>query len=113
MKPLIEMITDEVQIKCENQALKVVQSVGFNVDKERLEKALMDSRSFYNEGYEDAKKEYEKPPMKPIETEWNDYLCPHCKDRLYNGYFIGINDYKFCYSCGGKLERIEGVNYVD
>lgn len=60
MKPLIEQITNQIKFEYDNGVLKAVQNVGFNVDKERLAKALMDSRSFYNEGYEDAKKKYDK-----------------------------------------------------
>ena len=59
MKALIKQISDEIKYSYENHILTAVQNVGFDIDKERLEKALVDSRSFYNEGYEDARQKYE------------------------------------------------------
>ena len=75
MKPLIEKITDEIKFEYDNGVLKSVQSIGFNVDKERLTKALMDSRSFYNEGYEDAKEKYEQKWI-PCRDRLPDELVP-------------------------------------
>lgn len=59
MKPLITVLEDRIKYDYENNILKAVQSVGIDVDKERLAKALIDSRSFYDEGYADAKAKYE------------------------------------------------------
>ena len=67
MKPLITIIQDRMKYDYENNILKAVQSVGIDVDKERLAKAIIDSRSFYNEGYADAKAKYENALNKACE----------------------------------------------
>lgn len=79
MKPIIELIYDEPEFKidAENMIYEAVQNIGINFDKDRLVKALIDSRSFYEEGYADAKKKYdkkwipcsEKPPEEKRPTE--------------------------------------------
>ena len=60
MKSIIETIETDVRMQYENGVLKAVKNVGFNIDKERLTQALVDSRSFYDEGYRDAKLEYKR-----------------------------------------------------
>lgn len=59
MKPIITEVLDEIKFHHDNGILRAVQNVGIDVDKERLTKALVDSRSFYNEGYEDARQKYD------------------------------------------------------
>lgn len=60
----------------ENNILKAVQSVGIDVDKERLAKALIDSRSFYDEGYADAKAKYENALDKACWLLEENFCCP-------------------------------------
>ena len=67
MKPLVKIIKDQMKYEYENNILKAVQNIGIDVDKKRLEKALMDSRSFYDEGYADAKAKYENALEKACE----------------------------------------------
>lgn len=63
MKPIIDIILEGMNVTIENEVLEACVKVGINVDKERLEKALICSEQFYveeyNEGYEQAKKELE------------------------------------------------------
>ena len=79
MKPIIEYITDEIKLKydADNMIYQAVQNVGINVDKERLVEALRNSRCFYEEGYEDAKRKYEK---KWIPCSWR---MPNKNDWYY------------------------------
>jgi hypothetical protein len=60
-KSPIELIAGNLQTRIENDAVKVVQSYGFNVDKAELEKALKYDRDQYDKGYADARKKYERP----------------------------------------------------
>ena len=50
----INQILGEVQNEYENNCLKVVQSYGFDVNKEELAKALMYDRNQYEKGYRDG-----------------------------------------------------------
>jgi hypothetical protein len=54
MKPIINQIVGQLNIEYENCVMKAVQSVGFDVDKDRLAQALVDAQKFYFEGYTDA-----------------------------------------------------------
>ena len=54
----IELIFDELKTKIENDCVEAVQHYGFNIDKDQLLRALKESKSFYDEGYADAKKEF-------------------------------------------------------
>jgi hypothetical protein len=54
MKPIITQIVGQLHTEYENGVMKAVQSVGFDVDKERLAQALNDAQKFYTEGYNDA-----------------------------------------------------------
>lgn len=60
-KSPIELIAGNLQTRIENDAVKVVQSYGFNVDKAELEKALKYDRGQYDKGYADARMKYERP----------------------------------------------------
>ena len=52
----IELIAGNLQTQIENDAVKVVQSYGFNVDKAELEKALKYDRGQYDKGYAAGRK---------------------------------------------------------
>lgn len=55
---MIESISDHITEKIENELLvKVTTTVGFDVDKEELLKALKYDRGQYDKGYDDAKSE--------------------------------------------------------
>lgn len=51
MQPIIELMYSQMRMEQENEVMKAVQSVGVNVDKERLIQALTDAQKFYSEGY--------------------------------------------------------------
>ena len=50
----INEILGEMQITYENECMKVVQSVGFDVNKEELTKALQYDRNQYEKGHKDG-----------------------------------------------------------
>ena len=54
MKPIIETIQKQLTMSFEEGVVKAVQEVGIVVDKKRLEKALYDAKSFYEEGFNDG-----------------------------------------------------------
>lgn len=101
----ISMTVKEIQRQFDDECVKVVQEYGFNIDKDRLQKAITDSRSFYDEGYRDAKRIFERRPGKWICTvkssfpqyEPDEYRCSIC-----NG--IGYKLDKFCKHCGADME---------
>ena len=92
----IEMFTREIIDKVEDGAVKAVQAVGFNVDKEELEKALIADRHRYEMAYQ-----------RGYEARSNDIIrCKDCKH--YNGMPCGIvvycnTAYDFC----SRAERKE------
>ena len=53
--PITQIVSD-MQMGYENGVLKAVQSVGFNVNKKELTKALLYDREQYQKGYEDGLK---------------------------------------------------------
>lgn len=55
MEAIIKNIVGDMIANMENECVKVCQSYGFDVDKERLTQALTDARKFYDEGYRDGK----------------------------------------------------------
>jgi len=56
----ITQILSEMQTVYEDECLKAVQRVGFDVNKEELAKALVYDRGQYEEGYADAVTEFEQ-----------------------------------------------------
>ena len=56
---IVSDVVSSIEQENEKRIYKAVQSVGIHVDKKQLEKALCNAKSFYNDGYEDAKKRYE------------------------------------------------------
>ena len=57
-KSPIELVAGNLQTQIENDAVKVVQSYGFNVDKAELEKALKYDRDQYEKGYAAGRNEH-------------------------------------------------------
>lgn len=54
MEPIITKVLGQMRIEHENGMVRAVQDVGFNVSKDRLQKALTAARAFYEEGYRAA-----------------------------------------------------------
>lgn len=99
----IELIAHEVQTKIEHDAVKVVQSYGFNVDKKELEKALKYDRNQYEKGYADARKIYESPHGKWIPNGNSKYInygrhCSLC------GRDVEFSE-NFCPKCGADMRE--------
>ena len=98
MEPIIRAIVTESTAQMEDDCLKVCQSYGFDVNKERLQQALTDARKFYEEGYEAGKRaqmhwidanEQVPPDEKPV-------LCHYGFDHGYGinpMTFIGVLSY--------------------
>ena len=112
MKPIIEIIQKDLKMQVEGAVIKAVQECGVNVDKERLEKALYDARSFYREGYCDG---YEagcqdgaakNPP--PLHGKWLNRMngnatCSVCGLRSKAVYDLD-NEQHYCGHCGAKMD---------
>lgn len=56
-KSPIEIVIGQMQTEQENNIFRAVQSVGINVDKEELIRALQYDREQYNKGYKDGLEE--------------------------------------------------------
>lgn len=67
------MILGGMQTQLEDECMKVVQSCGFNVEKEELKAALMYDREQYSKGYADG---YNKAI-----DEYVNRLCYHCIEQ--------------------------------
>lgn len=101
MEPIIKVLVTEMQTKIEDDCLKVCQSYGFDVDKERLRQALTDAKAFYDEGYDAGRKS-----KKRRRGQWVDGDCSECgyprptDDRVD---YISEEDCRFCYHCGADM----------
>lgn len=95
-KSPIELIAGNLQTQIENDAVKVVQSYGFNVDKAELEKALKYDRDQYDKGYADARMKYERPT-----GHWREfYDCINCSECDYTWRHFKTD---FCPTCGADM----------
>ena len=94
-KSPIELIAGNLQTQIENDAVKVVQSYGFNVDKAELEKALKYDRNQYDKGY--AAGSRNAPRWIPIGERLPDYMDnilitfqkPNREPLVYRAVYIG------------------------
>lgn len=98
----IEGIVSNVQMNYEDGIIKAVQSVGFNVNKEELAKALMYDRRQYEKGFTDGRPK--KGNWIPIERgekgySAGDFRCSVCgsPNKCYC-----LTPY--CCSCGARME---------
>ena len=100
----IRRISEELIEKQEGQVLQAIYEQGITVNKEELIKALAYDRHQYEQGYEDAKREYKAP-----EGEWEDHSeegyveCPFC-EHLTNCE-DNIDELHYCWNCGAKLKK--------
>lgn len=114
MKPIIELIYDEPKFKidAENMIYEAVQNVGVNFDKDRLVKALIDSRSFYEEGYAEAKKKYDKkwiPCSEKLPNDDTEVLACNVHGDIYMLRFKGDMEYCEDYWIDEKEEIKEDI----
>lgn len=88
----------------ENMMFAVNQTVGYDVDKQELIKALNYDRNQYHIGFEDARKMYERP-----KGEWllighddtcNFYRCSFCGYEEHDNFTKHNN---FCPDCGADM----------
>lgn len=112
MRPLIEIIEDDVKITMDDQIMRAVKNVNIIVDKERLVKALEDSRSFYNEGYAAAKERYENkwiPVEEGLPSQWEEVLVTTKADYVQEVRFSNIDGCNY-WECRDGC--ISGDDYV-
>jgi len=81
----IHKIQQEMETQFEDNVLKAVQKVGISIDKPQLERAILDAKSFYKDGFQDAKKEVAEKIKYAIKTEYCDVIgsCEVCKESIY------------------------------
>ena len=103
---IIGDVVTSMEEENEKMIYKAVQSVGIDVDKKQLEKALLNAKSFYIDGYKDAKKQYERkwtPVSEGLPKLGQEVLC-YCQAEIYDvlrytedGWF---KDAEHCYMDG-------------
>lgn len=71
----IHAIQEQIQMEYEDNVLKAVQKVGISVDKPQLERALLDAKSFYDDGYKDGKMLLELVYKKLQALIYSDFDC--------------------------------------
>jgi hypothetical protein len=108
-EPMIEIIQGNLQTQLEGEIMRVVRSVGVNVDKEELIKALAYDRQQYEKGYADAKEEYQRPHGK-----WTaDHRCTNCGEYALSAWALPpVKDPEsacyyhtiYCPWCGATME---------
>lgn len=74
----VNQILGEMQTTYENECIKYVQSVGFDINKEELTKALIYDRNQYEKGHKDG---YENAIEKYMAA-----LCDKCVDKRNESY---------------------------
>lgn len=94
---IIGDVVTSIEKEKEKMVYKAVQSVGIDVDKEQLEKALFNAKSFYIDGYKDAKKQYQPKWIKtdiiqypetypsPFQEVWETDEYGNVTHRAYGG----------------------------
>jgi len=100
----IEIVCGEMKNQLENDVYSVVQSYGIKIDKEELIKALEYDRNQYQQGYTDAKEEFERKKGKWIEDEtgYGFWTCSVC--GFVSEAFGADILYHYCPSCGAYLK---------
>ena len=93
MKPIINQIIGQMHTEYENEVMRVVQSYGFDVDKDRLSQALHDANRFYMEGYNDAMRNPNRVEV---------VRCKDCK---------AMNEDKFCCAWEGFVRENDFCSY--
>ena len=95
----------EINKAVEGEIMKAVVKVGVDVDKERLLKALMDAKSFYEEGYADGKRNsvvhgrWENITIAVVDTTGYCGVCG--KQAVWRS---RNKPYAICPNCGAKMD---------
>ena len=94
-KSPIEIVSEEITTKLEDEVMTVVERYGIFVDKQELIRALKNDRSQYDKGYADGKysRYYEEVAPYRVGKRWH---CGNCSMAI--GRF-----WKFCQNCGIKI----------
>ena len=87
----------------DNLMYMVNQSIGYKIDKEELQKALNYDRDQYNKGYEDAKRQYQRPKSRWLTVSLGRVLCENC--TYVNDPWFKYFDY--CPNCGADMKEDE------
>ena len=93
---ITENITRDITNKTDGTLVEYVHTVGFDVNKEELVKALAYDRNQYEKGYADGRVDRDAEIVRCKECKWYDISSPygtvipdayHCKvnDRFYAG----------------------------
>ena len=108
-KSPIEIIYSGLQTQLEGEVMRAVQSVGVNVDKDELLKALEYDRQQYEKGYADAKEECQRPTGRWEQATgfWDDDCLWKCSACGCEWCFIegtpAENGTNYCPNCGAKM----------
>ena len=89
----IDVIYSQMQTKYEGEVLKAVQSVGINVNKEELIKALDYDREQYRKGYQDALPKW-IPCSERLPEENKEYFITW-KTSISKTNYISIADFDY------------------
>ena len=97
MEAIIKNIVGDMIANMENECVKVCQSYGFDVDKERLTQALTDARKFYDEGFRDGKAAARAEIVRCKDCKHWKKDCPGCTDFVGRcglaNYMVGATGY--------------------
>jgi len=87
MKSIIDLYYEDAAAKLDGEILSAVHKVGIHVDKDRLLKALTDTRAFYDEGFADGQAAQQK--WIPV------------AERLpeKSGWYLVVTDFGDCRGC--------------
>ena len=108
-KSPVDLFYDKVHYELEKEldstVTKAIQTVGINVDKEELIKALQYDRGQYEKGYKDGVASLRQRGMW-IELVPNRlYKCSVCEQKIITG---EIEKYRFCHGCSARMNNVDG-----
>ena len=93
----------QVTEKHDAMVVEEVRKVGIDIDKERLERALLDAKSFYDDGYKDGTESrrayWDFREFDELTGITASNFCSHCgtpKGQIYDNY---------CGCCGCKMSN--------
>lgn len=86
-----QTVSRDLSEQFDKMVVNEVRKVGIEIDKPQLERALLDAKSFYDDGYKDAKKEVLEKIYYDIKTEFCNVVgsCKMCNE-CFDPYFCTI-----------------------
>ena len=109
-KPIIEIIIQQQEAKLEEELLHTIERYGFNVDVVRLEKALIDAKRFYEEGYRAAATAHGYWILKHSAYGMDECDCSNCKQNTTTSEGVRM---RYCPNCGANMEGYPDVKQTD